>query len=166
MFIFETYDDGSISYGYETGDQVRLAKAKPQYTLNGHLMETIQAGSLTTVNRVREYGKQFGYYTTEATFIDYIGASDLQPTKETLEACKDSPPTQFAVLWREGKLDKASYVWAWSEDEAKEKLVARIRGYRGSAGSQERIDGITWLGCPEAKDIDKSEYSNMGVIGY
>lgn len=167
MFLLEKYHDGSFSVGYERGDVVPLERTiihrdlwQREYARDekGTLAEVLYRNDdkiignwITAQHRMRLAS---GRIVTEFAWV--LDHSGVDP--ETLKV----PPTLYVQPWHEGALWKHTRIVAWSPEEARQKMEARINGYNMPG----RIDGITWKEAVPFDQFEKFEgMCWMGEIG-
>ena len=130
MFVIEKYNDGSVSYAYETGDRVVVQRQINLYSLHGHLIQTYNLGDIVTITGRRSNAKSvipglIEFYQFNHHFDSQLGSA-FKPEKPELALPK---PKAYVVHWYEWldstpkskrikKCGKYSLVAARNEEEA------------------------------------------------
>jgi hypothetical protein len=140
MFIIEKYSDGSISYGFESDDEVISSDSVSFYDLYGQPYKTYPAGEVLTIT-----GRGYYYYHSSRFLIpglvEFYKINNHHPgvlssfKPKYPEKCLPKP-LEYVVHWHEGKTMKYSLVAARTAKEAK-KIAFSAKYF-----TEERMRGI------------------------
>lgn len=138
MFIIKSYDDGSVSYAYEVGDEVILTEDVNFHNLYGDIYKTYKAGETVTIER-RVGNELIPYSLSMYTIggLEYLMSNSFKPAD--LRKLK-SKPHAYVVSWTEGQT-KQTLVAARSKKQA----IKRTFAY--TYFTPERMKGIKIESC-------------------
>lgn len=152
MYIIQSFNDGSVSYAYEAGDEVILTEDVNLFSLYGDIYKTYKAGEIVKIRR--RIDNKFlpdciSLYSIG--ILDYLSTRQFEPAD--LRKLRKKPEI-FVVAWKEGNI-KYTLVAARNKKEAIKKT------FSPTYFTPERMKGIKVEYCEIQNENSPKKFISM-----